>query len=257
MCLDHRAEQPSRPNVRGLGPARPQILPDLAHGADGQTRGHLEALGLCGLRSQARVDHHDLHRLPGPGLLLLPHLPRRERRERENSQFRRRPLVGSGEFVSEFVGNPICIWLPPRIDHIVHRRLRRYGSLHVAGKNYRLLLRPPRHLIFRTSRRKLKNFFRNVTSSVIPCFIGYFGLRVRVEGSTAATAKAHDPQKGSRGHAHPMFVEVLRRGWKLLLGSHVENTSNPSKIAAAVSKANFFLFLIQSRLSNDIKKEIE
>lgn len=51
----------------------------------------------------AGTDHHAVHRIPWPHLLLLLRLPRRKRPGRQEERFqqlRRRPLVGCGEYKS-------------------------------------------------------------------------------------------------------------------------------------------------------------
>ena len=41
---------------------------------------------------------------------------------------------------------------------------------------------------------------------------GYFRIRLCAEGAATTAAEAPDPSAGASGHAHPVFVEVLRGG---------------------------------------------
>ena len=128
------------------------------------------------------VDHDHLHWLPRAHLLLVPHLPRREGREQNVQEFRRRPLVGTGERMSQIEIGPyrgtyfasllvvlIYTTVPrvlmhcnrfwcicPHPDNPVHRWLRRRRPGHVEGQGHSLLLRPARHFILRSSSREFE-----------------------------------------------------------------------------------------------------
>lgn len=128
LCLGHRAHRGQlRPGVCRLGLAWPALLPDPAHGPYGSSWGHLEAVGLRGVRapsgkrflrpwsrlehhncilinrhstqhSPTGINHHRLYWLLGAHLFLFPRLPGREGRQRKVHKLCRCSLVGRGKY---------------------------------------------------------------------------------------------------------------------------------------------------------------
>ena len=112
-----------RTSVRHISAARIAILSDPADGAHGSSRRNVEIVGIRRLRSptgwilamrsccfrrmvminsklcllfRTGTLHDAVHRIPGPHLLVFPHISGRKRSQSQILQFRRRPLVGSG-----------------------------------------------------------------------------------------------------------------------------------------------------------------
>ena len=78
-------------------------------------------------------------------------------------------------------------------DHAVHGGLRGQRARHLEGEDHGLLLRHLRHLLLRPAGR-------------------HPGLRICLEGSTAAKAEAHESSENPCSHVDPVPLEVLRCG---------------------------------------------
>ena len=63
-----------------------------------------------------------------------------------------------------------------------------------------------------------------ITTISFNFYPGYFRIRLCPEGAATTAAKALDPSASPGRYAHPMPVEVLRRGRELAVRRHVETT---------------------------------